>query len=417
MRLRDTRCAVIGAGPIGLEAALYAARLGADVTLYERGEEVSANVRDWGHVSMFSPFAMNHSPLGADLLAEAGHALPDDGAYQSGAEYVETYLEPLAGLSLLEGRVELGTHVVSVGKDGLAKGDLIGQEARLGRPFRLLVQESNGEERIRLADIVLDCAGMYGNPNALGNGGIPAPGERALRGRISYRLPDVLGRERRDFAGKTTLLAGDGYSAATTLLGLLKLAREEPGTRVIWVTSRYPSLPTIEDDSLPRRAALTEEAGRVAVEGDPNLDHISGGLVEEVRETPDGVFRMILGTDPAREIRADRIVANVGYSPDNSLYRELQIHECYASRGPMSLSAALLAAGGGGGDCLAVPLLGAATLKNPEPGFFILGSKSYGKGFNFLLKTGLEQIHDAFTLITGRAEGDLQGASSVAAGS
>jgi threonine dehydrogenase-like Zn-dependent dehydrogenase len=204
MELRGTRCAVIGAGPIGLEAALYAVRLGADVAVYERGEEVSANVRDWGHVPMFSPFAMNHSPSGADLLAEASHALPDDGAYQSGAEYVETYLEPLAGLPLLEGKIELGAHVVSVGKDGLAKGDLIGQEARLGRPFRLLVQGRDGEERIRLADIVLDCAGMYGNPNALGNGGIPAPGERALLGRISYRLPDVLGRERRDFAAKTT---------------------------------------------------------------------------------------------------------------------------------------------------------------------------------------------------------------------
>jgi hypothetical protein len=83
----------------------------------------------------------------------------------------------------------------------------------------------------------------------------------------------------------------------------------------------------------------------------------------------------------------------------------------------MSLSAALLAAGGGGGNCLAVPPLEAATLKNPEPGFFILGSKSYGKGFNFLLKTGLEQIHDAFTLLTGRTEGDLQGASSIGAGS
>ena len=418
MQSRTTRCAVLGAGPVGLEAALYTAALGMDVTVYERGEEIAANVRDWGHVTMFSPFGMNYSPLGAALLTEAGHSFPQDGAYQSGAEYVENYLRPLAGLPLLAGRIRLGARVVSVGKDGLAKGDLIGQKTRLERPFRLLVQRSDGTEWISHTDVVLDCTGMYDNPNWLGNGGIPALGERALRERISYRLPDILGAERESYAGKTTLLAGDGHSATTTLLKLLKLAREEPGTRVVWLTNhdRTPCLPVIPRDPLPRRAALVEKANRAAAEGDPNLVRISGGLVEEIRETPNGEFRVCIGTKPPREVAVDRIVANVGYSPDNSLYRELQVHECYASRGPMNLAAALLAAGGDGDDCLAVPPLGAATLQNPEPGFFILGSKSYGKGFNFLLKTGLEQIRDVFTLIHGQSELNLYEGSPAQAG-
>ena len=29
----------------------------------------------------------------------------------------------------------------------------------------------------------------------------------------------------------------------------------------------------------------------------------------------------------------DRVIANVGYTPDSELYRELQVHECYASLG------------------------------------------------------------------------------------
>ncbi len=402
------RCAVLGAGPVGLEAALYAAVLGMDVAVHERGEEIAASVRDWGHVRMFSPFGMNRSPLGAGLLAEAGHDLTEDGAYQSGAEYVENYLRPLAELPLLAGRVELGARLVSVGKDGLVKGDLIGRKTRLESPFRLLIQGADGAERISRADVVLDCTGMYASPNWLGNGGIPAMGERALRGRISYRLPDALGADRRTYAGKTTLLAGGGYSAATTLLGLLALSREAPGTRVVWLTNRDdPRLPVIADDPLPRRAALTEEANRIAADGDANLVRVSGGSVEGIRATGDEGFRVSIGTGPAREVAVDRVVANVGYAPDNSLYSELQVHECYASRGPMNLAAALLAAGGDGNDCLAVPPLGAATLGNPEPGFFILGSKSYGKGFNFLLKTGLEQIRDAFTLISGRPELDL----------
>ena len=413
MEPRTTRCAVLGAGPIGLEAALYAATLGMDVTVYEQGEEIAANVRDWGHVTMFSPFGMNCSSLGAGLLAKAGHALPEVEAYQSGTEYVETYLRLLAELTLLAGRIRFGARVVSVGKDGLAKGDLIGQKARLEKPFRLFVQGPDGTERIYRADIVLDCTGMYDNPNWLGNGGIPALGERELRKRISYRLPDVLGDEREAYAGMTTLLVGDGHSAATALLGLLELARQAPGTRIVWLTNHDhdPLLPVVPEDSLPRRASLIEQANRFAAEGDANLDRILGGLVEEIEAVPDGRFRVRIATDPPHEIAVDRIVANVGFSPDNSLYRELQVHECYASRGPMNLAAALLAAGGGGADCLAAAPLGAATLQNPEPGFFLLGSKSYGKGFNFLLRTGLEQIRDVFTLITNQTELDLYYAS------
>ncbi len=262
---------------------------------------------------------MNRSPLGAGLLAEAGHDLPEDGAYQSGAEYVENYLRPMAKLPLLAGRVELGARLVSVGKDGLVKGDLIGRKTRLESPFRLLIQGADGAERISRADVVLDCTGMYASPNWLGNGGIPAMGERALRGRISYRLPDALGADRRTYAGKTTLLAGGGYSAATTLLGLLALSREAPGTRVVWLTNRDdPRLPVIADDPLPRRAALTEEANRIAADGDANLVRVSGGSVEEIRATGDEGFRVSIGTGPTREVAVDRVVANVGYAPDNS---------------------------------------------------------------------------------------------------
>lgn len=409
MEPRTTRCAVLGAGPIGLEAALYASTLGMDVTVYEQGEEIAANVRDWDHVTMFSPFDMNYSPLGAGLLTRAGSALPEDDVYQSGAEYVETYLQPLAELPLLAGRIQLNARVAYIGKDGLAKGDLIGQETRLEKPFRLLVQNSDGTERISHADVVLDCTGMYDSPNWMGNGGIPALGERALRKRVSYRLPDVLGDDRETYAGKTTLLVGDGYSAATTLLGLLEVAREATDTRIVWLTNheRTLCLAPIADDPLPRRVALTEQANRIAADGDSNATRISDGFVEEIRITSDDRLRVRLSTDQPREVVVDQIVANVGFSPDNLLYRELQVHECYASRGPMNLAAALLSVGGDGSDCLAVPPLGAATLENPEPGFFILGSKSYGKGFNFLLRTGLEQIRDVFTLITGGTELDL----------
>ena len=58
----------------------------------------------------------------------------------------------------------------------------------------------------------------------------------------------------------------------------------------------------------------------------------------------------------------------------------------------MKLAAALL--GAAAGDCLDTPAFGAEVLASPEPDFFILGGKSYGRGSNFLLDTGFRQVQD-----------------------
>ena len=95
--------------------------------------------------------------------------------------------------------------------------------------------------------------------------------------------------------------------------------------------------------------------------------------------------------------RVDRVVAHVGHRPDRSIHRELQVHECYASEAPMKLAVALLEAGST--DCLSQPPARGSSLESPEPGFFILGAKSYGRGSTFLLRTGYEQVADVLARI------------------
>lgn len=46
---------VIGAGPVGLAAAAHLIARNIPVKLLEAGASVAANVRDWGHVQLFSP--------------------------------------------------------------------------------------------------------------------------------------------------------------------------------------------------------------------------------------------------------------------------------------------------------------------------------------------------------------------------
>ena len=61
------RVAVIGAGPVGLEAALYAKACGLPVAVYDRGA-IAEHLRRWGHARMFTPFGMNATPLVATSL-------------------------------------------------------------------------------------------------------------------------------------------------------------------------------------------------------------------------------------------------------------------------------------------------------------------------------------------------------------
>lgn len=401
------RVAVLGAGPIGLEAALYGAELGHEVLIIERGE-VAAAVRSWGHVEMFSPWSMNVSPLGRARLRLAGHRLPDEVAgtagarlTPTGAQYAAQYLLPLSQDPRLAGRIRPHTQVVAVGKHGLRKGDLIGKAARADYPFRLLVEDKTGEH-VESADVVLDCTGTYGSPNAIGAGGIPAAGERWLGDRLIRHVPDVLGRDRARFARRRVLLVGGGLSAATAVMALAELCAAEPSTRVVWSVRHNLTLPyqPIEDDALPARARLHREANRIAAQA----LGAAGPLCYRPATSVDSIsaeghrlrVRLQHDSGTATEELFDEVVGLTGYGPESRIYRELQVHECYASLGPMNLAAALL---GAGGDCLTQPSPGPDTLKNPEPRFFILGAKSYGRNSAFLIRLGLSQIRSVYALL------------------
>jgi thioredoxin reductase len=408
-KLDAPRLAVLGAGPIGLEAALYARRLNLPVTVYERGR-VGEHLRRWGHVRLFSPFGMNSTPLGrAAIQAEAArHEFPAAGDCVTGKDHVAAYLEPLAKTAALSGCVRPDAQVLAVGRRGLLKDD--GDGARRGQqPFRLLVREGKNPERVDEADVVLDCTGTYGQHRWLGDGGIPAAGETAAQAHIAYGLEDVRGERRGHYAGKTVLVVGGGYSAATTVCNLAALAESDQGTWTIWL-ARCPGtqpLKRLPGDPLKERDRLAARANNLATRTDGNVEFHPNSVIEAVETAgPDKGFKVTarLAGKP-RTWEVDRVIANVGYTPDNQLYRELQVHECYASLGPMNLAAALLKHAGG--DCLTVPPQGANALRNPEPNFYILGAKSYGRNAHFLLRNGFEQVREVFTLIAGRADLDL----------
>ena len=383
------RIAILGAGPVGLEAALAAAGRGHDFEVFEAASAVGGNLRRWSHVRTFTPWSLNVSPR----MRAALPAAPSGPALPTGGQLADDLLEPIAALPALRERIRLDTRVLAVGREGLLKHEATGAARRAAAPLRLLVAGRDGRESIVRADVVIDATGTYGNPNRLGDGGIDAVNERVFEDRIERFLPSF-GAQAEQWAGRTVLLTGAGHSAQTAARQLAEFARHAPGTRVVWaVRNPAPDWGAVAGDPLPERASLGAAAARLAA-GASDALALRAGCVTEALRGRGGRIAVTLRNGSAEELEVDRILALNGGVGDHALYRQLQVHECYATEGPMNLAAALQ--GEAGGDCLAVAAHGPETLRNPEPGFFILGAKSYGRDSRFLLQVGWRQVDAVF---------------------
>jgi hypothetical protein len=226
---------------------------------------------------------------------------------------------------------------------------------------------------------------------------------------MAFGLEDIQGERSAFYADRTVLVVGAGYSAATTVCALARLAEKHAGTWVIWLARRSGSQPLrrFVNDPLRQRDLLAARANMLATRGDGNVEFHPQATIEAIDcAGPNKGFKVKvrLGAGQTKTWEVDRVIANVGFSPDTNLYRELQVHECYASLGPMNLAALLKQSGD---DCLTIPPQDAAALRNPEPNFYILGAKSYGRASHFLLRTGFEQVREVFTLIMGKADLNL----------
>ena len=134
----DTPCiAILGAGPIGLEAALYARYLGYPVTVFERGD-LCENVRAWEHVQLFTPFGMNHSPLGLAAVTTQfpGYSPPGADELINGRQWISDYFRPLCESDLLRDSIRTQTRVLKVGRRFQTKRDRHDPQSRSAEPFR-----------------------------------------------------------------------------------------------------------------------------------------------------------------------------------------------------------------------------------------------------------------------------------------
>lgn len=372
------RVLVIGAGPMGIAAAIGAADRGHDVTVLERGA-IGTSLRTWGATRFFSPLHMNVSPRMRELL---GDDMPDPDALLTGAEYANRVLVPLSERAPLADRVKPGHNVIAIGRRGLTRTDYAGHPLRAERPFRVVCENEETFE----AEVVLDASGGLTVPRPIGPGGLPARGESRLARRPIRTLGD-LAANRVQMRGRRVLVVGDGHSAANAIGVLEELASEDPATRVTWAV-RSPNRRPCEEvanDPLPERRAVVERANALAVAPPPFLTVERRAMIDSVVQT-NGHATVTLTAN--RIVETDFIAAFTGYRPDGAFLSELAVEISPVSEGGARLYRAISNIT----DCLSVPRVKPEDLASGEPGFWFVGSRAYGRSRTFLLQNGFAQL-------------------------
>jgi hypothetical protein len=102
----------------------------------------------------------------------------------------------------------------------------------------------------------------------------------------------------------------------------------------------------------------------------------------------------------------DRIVVATGQRPNLALTRELRLDLDPWLESPKALGPLI---DPNLHSCGSVPPHGHRKLSHPEPGFYTVGIKSYGRAPTFLMLTGYEQVRS----VTAALAGDLRAADDV----
>jgi hypothetical protein len=395
MNTKQKSVAIIGAGPVGLAAGAHALGRGLKPIILEAGPHVGHAIRQWAHVRMFSPWEYNIDRATERLLAEAGWNSPDPHAYPIGAELVDHYLDPLATRTQLKDYVGTRSRVTAISRVGFDKVKTKGREHA---PFEIRYHNGVGAQTVR-ADTVIDASGTWFSPNPAGANGLAAEGEDAAGERIEYGMPDILGRARARYAGRTVAVLGAGHSAIGTLIDLVRLKDQAPATDVIWLMRGDRPEKAFgggANDKLVARGELgaafarVVAAGRLQVETEFRASHIT---------RDQGRLRIGAGSACCgRHVIVDELVVATGFRPDVSFLREIRTAfdsglECPPALAPLIDPNVH--------SCGTVRPHGARELAQPEPGFYVAGMKSYGRAPTFLMLTGYEQVRSIVADIVG----------------
>lgn len=389
---------VIGAGPIGLAAAAHLFDRKEDFIVLEKGEKAGSNILEWGHVQIFSPWEFNIDPVAKKLLHTTDWVEPSAQKLPTGNELVEEYLEPLASLPHLAGKIKYQAEVTAITRKNMDKMKSLHREET---PY-IIYYKANGVANKLEARAVIDASGTWNNPNPPFADGIWRDEE--LKQQITASIPNVKA-EADKYKNKHVAVIGSGHSALNTLIDLTNLKDQYPETKVSWIVRKHQVQEAFggdEKDALAARGALGTKTHRI-VENDL-VDVYTGFYVEDIRSNNNQFT--VASVEGTEVTNIDEIIVNTGARPNFTFLNELRLNV-----DPVVESTPLLAPliDPNLHSCGTVRPHGERELRHPESGFYIAGVKSYGRAPTFLMRTGYEQVRSIVAYLSG----DLEAATQV----
>ena len=231
---------------------------------------------------------------------------------------------------------------------------------------------------------------------------MPAIGEREAQSQISYGMPDVLGKDRVRFAGKSVAVLGAGHSAIGTLTDLTTLARETPGMSVIWLLRGNDPAKAFgggANDKLVARGELGSHFASLVASGQVKVE--AGFSVTQIASTGDQL-RIATGSGCCgRHVVVDELIVATGFRPDLSFLSEVRLRLDPAIEAPIALAPLI---DPNEHSCGTVRPHGARELAQDDAGLYLAGVKSYGRAPTFLMITGYEQVRSIAADIAGDKE-------------
>ena len=366
--------AIIGAGPVGLEAAIYARFLGYFVTIFEE-RRVAHRMLDWHDRPLAVPVSECTTTLGhAAIKAQYPEyqRRPPEHVY-TGKSFAEEYLIPLAKNDLLFDDIHFLSPVTDVSRFQTCVDDAIHPQERCNDEFRILVEGRHRGHWISRADLVIDCRGMYQQTSGMGPGGGQAIGEAAVRDTFLKHTPLDRKFETKSILGKRVCLFGQTVRAVQFATEFAQQFANQPDTRLTWLirTSRSHDSVTFSD-------ALDE----IRKNQPNNLIILESMGVDQIQKEADSPYalRLVREDDSIMELQCDAI-ASFASGRAKPISSELNVVSMLDPSLPEFIT--------------------------NEPGYYSLRAGSIEEGAGIGLSRAHAKIRELFTIIAGREDLDL----------
>lgn len=391
--------AVIGAGPIGIEAAMYARFLGYFVSIFE-AKRVGHRMLDWHQRPLALPAGSITTSLGHSAIRAQNpeyHRIDAD-RMLTGKEYAEEYLIPLAKSDLLFDDIHFLSPVVDIARIRTSRGDDVGLQERCNDEFRIVVEGRHRGSWIARADCILDCRGTAIEPDGMGPGGGLAIGETECQSDFNLHAPEDRKFDRKQLEGRHLVLVGQSAAACLAAEEWVRHFSVDSGSRLTWVirpggsheTERFLQVyESIEAMDL-RHVVLLRSLGVDAIER---------------REAGGFRLRLLKDDDSSVELDAD-VVLRRTESHYRSIAPQLHTHAPGPIRFPMeaSHSASIELEQQ---TPIALPPGADAGFITAEPGVYCLHAGRLEEGAGIGIPSALESIKHLFAVLGGRQDLDL----------